>query len=773
MKFNRPVTSSARTATRNPSAPRTEARQASALLETLEARRLLTTFVITTTADAGAGSLRDAIIQANSNPGLDTIDFHIAGSGIRTIELASPLPVITSAVTIDGSTNDPNYAPGNAPLVQIDGLHAGSAANGLTIGDYGAAGPIAPGSGSIVKDLAITGFGGYEISIGSSGNKILGNYIGTVDGVTAAPNNGSVTTGSSGTPQTFTGTGIFDGGYDTQIGGTDPGDGNVISGNPGVGIDAAFEDETVEGNLIGVNAAGTAALPNGVGIYDNGTAIIGGTTAAARNVISGNGVAIAIYEGGVTLQGNYIGLNAAGTAEIANALLFDGGWHSSITLGGTAAGAGNVIDGFEDNPLPLTTWNSVGNLIGTDAAGNPIAGQSSPFGVTLISAEATGVNQTTVTFTLPFPGMGIGESVPSQCAINFYAANSANHAVIGDDWTLLDQTTLSDSFFSDPQEELTAVIPATLSAGSIIAADAMFIDDQYEGGPAPEANPMEAIGYSTIRIPDTNISNVSTGDTSTGENPTADTSTGDTSTVDTSTGDTSTGDTSTGNTSLSSDAGATANGGTDSSNQTGTSAGNGAVGTALPVNSVTNSAAGVTLASNAHATSPIVIGRTTKLLALGVDVDPNIPMTYTWSVIRAPAAGRAPLFSINGTTEAHQSTVTFMKDGTFTFQCTISDSSGHSITSDVSVIVEQTLTHVASLAPRTVHRRQTYTFHAYAYDQFWDEMRTQPAIHYSIVNGGGTINSRTGGFAAGNVATEVVIKARYGSLWQEVDATVV
>src|SRR5437667_4758637 len=60
------------------------------------------TFTVTTTDDAGAGSLRQAILDANANPGADTITFNISGSGLHTISPLSVLPDITDPVTIDG-----------------------------------------------------------------------------------------------------------------------------------------------------------------------------------------------------------------------------------------------------------------------------------------------------------------------------------------------------------------------------------------------------------------------------------------------------------------------------------------------------------------------------------------------------------------------------------------------------------------------------------------------------------------------------------------------
>src|SRR3954470_9795176 len=76
-----------------------------------------TTFTVTTSNDSGAGSLRDAITQANATKALDSIHFSI-GSGAQTISPASPLPVLTAPVSIDGATQ-PGYA--GTPLITVDG----------------------------------------------------------------------------------------------------------------------------------------------------------------------------------------------------------------------------------------------------------------------------------------------------------------------------------------------------------------------------------------------------------------------------------------------------------------------------------------------------------------------------------------------------------------------------------------------------------------------------------------------------------------------------
>ena len=110
------------------------------------------------------------------------------------------------------------------------------------------------------------------------------------------------------------------------------------------GINILSDNNVIEGNFIGTNAAGSAALGNSYGIYVlNGQYnTIGGTTAAARNVISGN-TAEGIYINAAnfnTVAGNYIGTNAAGSAAIANDIGIYCYFSSNNTIGGTTARRG-------------------------------------------------------------------------------------------------------------------------------------------------------------------------------------------------------------------------------------------------------------------------------------------------------------------------------------------------------------------------------------------------------------------------------------------------
>ena len=76
---------------------------------------ILATYSVTNTNDSGAGSLRQAILDANTNAGADTITFAI-GTGPQTISPLSPLPTITDPVTIDGTTQ-PGFS--GSPIIEL------------------------------------------------------------------------------------------------------------------------------------------------------------------------------------------------------------------------------------------------------------------------------------------------------------------------------------------------------------------------------------------------------------------------------------------------------------------------------------------------------------------------------------------------------------------------------------------------------------------------------------------------------------------------------
>ena len=321
-----------------------------ARIEVLETRALLATFTAVNTFDSGPGSLRQAILDSNTSPGADVVAFAI-GSGHQTITLASPLPTVTDTATIDGSTQ-PGFA--GTPIIEIDGN--GLATDGLL--HFTAA-------NSTVKGLVINNVDGVAIRPEGVNYAIQGCYLGTdVTGTVAKPSTGTDQIGI----EVYRSSGL--------IGGTGLGEGNLISGFNRAGIEVYdVSPVTIQGNRIGTNAAGTAAVGNTNGIMvgpANIDVVIGGTAPGAGNLISGNGNGILANFGGFILQGNKIGTDVTGTAAIPNQTgvqAYGGG-----LIGGTAAGAGNLISGNSAKGINGGNFLIQGNLIGTDASGGVALG---------------------------------------------------------------------------------------------------------------------------------------------------------------------------------------------------------------------------------------------------------------------------------------------------------------------------------------------------------------------------------------------------------------
>jgi hypothetical protein len=332
-------------------------------------------FLVTTTADSGTGSLRQALFDANSSAGADAIEFNIAGSPPFVIDLASALPIITDPVTIDGATQ-PGY--NGTPIIVLNGTNAGSNVNGLTI----------TGGGSTIRGLVINRFSRHGIRVETgTGNIIEANYIGT--DVTGTLDQGNILYGVSIVSS------------NNRVGGLFAGAGNVISGNDfggiiiGLGTGAPLTGNIVQGNIVGLNAAGTTDLGNtftGIWVRNSTAPVVGGTSTAARNIISGNstyGLQLdAVSE--AVVEGNYIGTNISGTTaipnDVAGVYILNA---SNNRVGGTAAGARNVISGngygVLFNVLAGTTSGNLvqGNIIGLDVTGTTIVGNTNT-GVALL-----------------------------------------------------------------------------------------------------------------------------------------------------------------------------------------------------------------------------------------------------------------------------------------------------------------------------------------------------------------------------------------------------
>lgn len=273
------------------------------------------------TADATHTSLREAILAANNHPGPDEIRFAI-GSGVQTISPLTPLPAIVDPVVIDGWTQ-PGFD--GTPMIEISGAQMErQRVNNPSATEFYMYGINVMADNTTVRGLVINRF--FELLIDPIFNAVLR---------------------SGGNPLSVTG------------------DNNVI-----------------EGNYVGTNVAGTSALGDLDAVRITGSNNrIGGATAQQRNLFdAAHDFGLIVAGDSNTLQGNYVGVSADGTAAIPNGRgVSFGGLAVRVTgvnnvIGGGTPGAGNVISGNLGDALVVEGPGAViqGNKIGTNAAGTAL-----------------------------------------------------------------------------------------------------------------------------------------------------------------------------------------------------------------------------------------------------------------------------------------------------------------------------------------------------------------------------------------------------------------
>lgn len=282
----------------------------------LHAASLSAAITVTTTADAGPGSLREAILAANANPGHDFIHFNIPPSNVvHVINLAAGLPPITETVTIDGLTQ-----PGSRPNSLAQGFNA---TNLITL--HG---------GNIPQDPGAGGGGG---GIGNPGDPGGGGDPGATNLVHGLEIRADLVTIRGLRFVQFL-----------------PG-GNMTNNRSAIFM-ADARSNVVEACVFGVDASTSLGEPNWGGItITNGAHIrIGGTNAAQRNLISDNTAWQVRFLNSVSnvVEGNFIGLPGLTPAAFLNpgpGVVFEGGHHNRV--GGAAPGARNYL-GFVGGPPP-------------------------------------------------------------------------------------------------------------------------------------------------------------------------------------------------------------------------------------------------------------------------------------------------------------------------------------------------------------------------------------------------------------------------------------
>jgi len=436
----------------------------------------------TCAASAGAPicTLRAAIQEANASAGADTITFNI-GAGTQGINLNSVLPPITETLTIDAFPLAP------APASQIIALNAtGQITGGIAL--------LTVVSGNTaIRGLVInnlSGFAGIRLQSGGN-NRIEGNDIlNGFDGVQIEQSAQNI------------------------IGGTTVAASNIMSGNfdAGVVISGALSTgNQILGNYIGTEDTGVRSVANGVGISIDLAVnnIIGGTTTTARNLISGNfeeGIevignqripSLAEAADGNVIQGNYIGVDATGTAALGNGVLSEGGYPgitlsgaSNTTIGGTVAGAGNVIANNGDDGVsipPRGTFpgseaslnnailgNSIFNNsslgidleasgVTTNDPGDGDAGSNNVQNYPILTAALTRPTGTTITGTL-------NSTASSTFTIEFFSNAACDSSGNGEGETFIARTTVSTN--AAGVANFSFVAPTSIAAGRLVTATA-------------------------------------------------------------------------------------------------------------------------------------------------------------------------------------------------------------------------------------------------------------------------------------------------------------
>jgi len=167
-----------------------------------------------------------------------------------------------------------------------------------------------------------------------------------------------------------------------------------------------------------------------------------------------------------------------------------------------------------------------------------------------------------------------------------------------------------------------------------------------------------------------------------------------------------------------------------------------------------------TVSNAASVGSSPVTSTSTSVSVLGADDGGAANLKYWWSVVSAPSGGNATFLDY----ESKNTSVTFTKHGSYSLRATIEDASGATVTSNVTVSVNQTLTTFAvTPATATVAFGQTLDFNGVAKDQFGNNMPFgQGQFLWSVLSGPGTINSSTGLYTAptSGSTSSVTVQAR-------------
>lgn len=294
--------------------------------------------MVTNTNDSGTGSLRAAITLANATPGTE-IDFNITSSPVGNVWTIKPTTPLP-AITANST--------------KIDGT-----TQTTNVSDSNTSGP------EVVINGSLAGSSANGLTIGSNSCTVKGLVI-----------NGFSVAGIS---------------IDYHA--------NLTAANP--------QSNSVQYCYLGTDPTGTSAVANGDGIdiISADYSVIGSTSSTTHNIISGNtstGINLTGYCSHNIVEGNYIGTDRTGTAQLANhwygiyMWYFEGSeipYDGQNIIGGTASGTRNVISGNWDTNIFVQYAKDLlieGNFIGTDVTGNTTISRSVPQGYGIYVRQTDG-----------------------------------------------------------------------------------------------------------------------------------------------------------------------------------------------------------------------------------------------------------------------------------------------------------------------------------------------------------------------------------------------
>jgi len=368
-------------------------------------------------ADGQTVNITNNFISNNGDDGITTpggISFTIQGNIIGAACASAPCTItdVSNFTTAAGNTNSG---------IEIDS----SSATSVTIG-----GSSDSNLGNLIASNGGDGIDINDLATNSTAVTIEGNQIGV---------NGSTDMGN-------TNEGIISLEGDLTIGGTDSGEGNVISGNGSYGIHVKTNTTGLKlyANKIGVSQAGTAAVTNdsgGVQINDPSALAdltIGGATSSFRNIISGNtghgllmGSGATISDASVVIQNNYIGTDVNGTTDLGNT-----GRGVYIQSGNTATLEDNIISGNGSYGVQADTSSSnnvtlLDNYIGVGATGLKMANDSG--GVNIATGTLSMGDDTVDNVNVVSGNTGAGLSISGDADVtvneSYFGTNTAGSAV--------------------------------------------------------------------------------------------------------------------------------------------------------------------------------------------------------------------------------------------------------------------------------------------------------------------------------------------------------